>query len=108
MGLKRLGNRVLIVDLDPQAALTISAGLPAGQLTSSVYQTLLDENVDPLPIIQETISGVDVLPATIDLAAAEVELVNVTLRELVLKDVLAKLRPRYDHILIDCPPVSVS
>ena len=104
VGLKRLGYRVLIVDLDPQAALTISAGLPAGQLTSSVYQTLLDENVDPLPIIQETISGVDVLPATIDLAAAEVELVNVTLRELVLRDVLAKLRPRYDHILIDCPP----
>jgi chromosome partitioning protein len=47
---------------------------------------------------------VDILPATIDLAAAEVELINATLRELVLKDVLAKLRPRYDHILVDCPP----
>ena len=55
-------------------------------------------------MIRETTSGVDVLPATLDLAAAEVELVNMTLRELVLKDVLAKLQPRYDHILIDCPP----
>jgi chromosome partitioning protein len=45
-----------------------------------------------------------VLPATIDLAAAEIELVNMTLRELVLRDVLEKLRPKYDHILIDCPP----
>ncbi len=46
----------------------------------------------------------DVLPATIDLAAAEIELVNMTLRELVLRDILAKLRSRYNHIIIDCPP----
>ncbi len=104
VGLQRLGRRVLLVDLDPQAALSVSAGIPIAHLTASVYQTLLDENVDPLPIIRETLSGVDILPATIDLAAAEVELVNMTLRELVLRDVLAKLRPRYDHILIDCPP----
>src|SRR5205823_13146019 len=64
----------------------------------------LDDKVDPISILQETNSTVDVLPATIDLAAAEIELVNMTLRELVLKDVLIKLRPRYDHILIDCPP----
>jgi len=104
VALQRLGRRVLLVDLDPQAALSVSAGIPIAQLTSSVYQALLDENVDLISIIRGTVSGVDVLPATIDLAAAEVELVNMTLRELVLKDVLTKLRPRYDHILIDCPP----
>ena len=104
VALHRLGKRVLLVDLDPQAALSVSAGIPIAHLTASVYQALLDEKVDPLPIIRETVAGVDVLPATIDLAAAEVELVNMTLRELVLRDVLAKLRPRYDHILIDCPP----
>jgi chromosome partitioning protein len=103
-GLQRRGRRVLAVDLDPQAALSASVGIPVAHLTASVYQALLDEHVDPLPIICETRSGVDILPATIDLAAAEVELVNMTLRELVLRDVLAKLRPRYDHILIDCPP----
>jgi chromosome partitioning protein len=104
VALHRLERRALVVDLDPQAALSVSAGIPIAHLTSSIYQALLDDKVDPLPIIHGTASGVDVLPATIDLAAAEIELVSMTLRELVLKDVLTKLRPRYDHILIDCPP----
>src|SRR3954447_6695191 len=104
VGMYRLGRRVLLVDLDPQASLSVSMGVPIAHLTMSVYQALLDDQLDPLPIIRETLSGVDVLPATIDLAAAEVELVNVTLRELVLRDLLDKLRARYDHVLIDCPP----
>ena len=102
--LRRMGRRVLLVDLDPQAALSASAGISIAHLTISVYQALLDDALDPFTIIRETASGVDVLPATIDLAAAEIELVNMTLRELIVKDLLAKLRPRYDHILIDCPP----
>jgi len=104
VALQRRGRRVLLLDLDPQAALSASIGVPVAHLTASIYQALLDENIDPVPIIRATISGVDILPATIDLAAAEVELVSMTLRELVLRDVVAKLRPRYDHILIDCPP----
>jgi chromosome partitioning protein len=104
VGLHRLGRRVLLVDLDPQASLSASAGIPIAHLATSVYQALLDEDVDPLSIIHGTPSGVDILPATIDLAAAEVELVNMTLRELVLRDMLTKLRPRYDHVIVDCPP----
>jgi chromosome partitioning protein len=104
VGLQRLGKRVLLVDLDPQAALTVSAGISLPHVTVSIYQALLDDAVDPASVIRETTSGVDVLPATLDLAAAEVELVNMTLRELVLKDVLSKIQHRYDHILIDCPP----
>lgn len=104
VALRRLGRRVLLVDLDPQAALSASAGISVAHLTTSIYQALLDDSMDPVPIILEAASGVDILPATIDLAAAEIELVNMTLRELVLKDVLAKIRSRYDHILIDCPP----
>jgi chromosome partitioning protein len=104
VGLQRLGKRVLLVDLDPQAALTVSAGISLPHVTVSIYQALLDDAVDPASVIRETASGVDVLPATLDLAAAEVELVSMTLRELVLKDVLSKIQHRYDHILIDCPP----
>jgi chromosome partitioning protein len=95
---------VLLVDLDPQAALSVSAGISIAHLTASIYQVLLDPNIDPASVVRSTVSGVDVMPATIDLAAAEVELVSVTLRELVLKDVLTAVRGRYDHILIDCPP----
>jgi len=104
VALQRLGRRVLLVDLDPQAALSVSAGIPIAHLPASIYQALLDDKVDPRPLIHQTVSQVDVLPATIDLAAAEIELVNMTLRELILKELLAKLRPHYDHILIDCPP----
>lgn len=104
VALHRMGRRVLLVDLDPQASLTVSAGISVAHLTTSVYHALLDEKIDPVTIIKSTLSNVDILPATIDLAAAEVELMSMTLRELVLKDVLVKLRPRYDHILIDCPP----
>jgi excisionase family DNA binding protein len=94
VGIHRLGRRVLLVDLDPQASLSVSIGVPIAHLTASVYQALLDEQIDPIPIIRETLSGVDILPATIDLAAAEIELVSMTLRELVLRDLLDKLRPR--------------
>ncbi|MGI8552037.1 MAG: AAA family ATPase [Dehalococcoidia bacterium] len=104
VALQRLGRRVLLVDLDPQAALSASAGISLPHLTVSIYQALLNDQLDPTTIIHQTASGIDVLPATIDLAAAEIELVNMTLRELVLKDVLAKLRPSYEHILLDCPP----
>ena len=104
VALQRLGRRVLLVDLDPQASLSVSAGVPIAHLSVSIYQALLDDKLDPAPIVVKAVSGVDVLPATIDLAAAEVELVSMTLRELILRDVLTKLKDNYDHILIDCPP----
>ncbi len=102
--LKRAGRRVLLVDLDPQAALSASAGIPIAHLSRSIYQALLDDSVDPATLIHHALSGVDVLPATLDLAAAEIELVNSISRELILKDVLAKVSASYDHVLIDCPP----
>ena len=104
VGLQRLGRRVLLVDLDPQASLSQSAGIHVAGLTASVYHCLLDESLDPLTVIKPTESGVDILPANIDLAAAEIELVNMTLRELVLRDILGKVKSRYHHIIIDCPP----
>ncbi len=104
VALARRGRRVLLVDLDPQAALSVSAGIPVAHLSMSIYQALLDDSVSPTSIVVHTGSGVDVLPATIDLAAAEVELINTTLRELVLKDMLSHVVADYDHILIDCPP----
>jgi chromosome partitioning protein len=103
VALHRQGRRVLLVDLDPQAALTVSAGIPPAAVTLSVYNVLL-EGTAAKSVIRPTSSGVDLLPSTIDLAAAEIELVNMMQRELVLKDTLGPLRADYDDILIDCPP----
>jgi chromosome partitioning protein len=95
---------VLLVDLDPQASLSVAAGVPVADLTASVYHFLLDETVDAVAVVHRTASGVDILPSTIDLAGAEIELVSVMSRELVLKNRLTEVRRRYDHVLIDCPP----
>jgi chromosome partitioning protein len=101
--LQRRGRRVLALDLDPQAALSVSLGVVPATLTTSMYRALMDAGLDPRSVIRETPSAVDVLPATIDLALAELELVNMMQRELVLRDLLSKLRPHYDHVVIDCP-----
>ena len=104
VALHRRGRRVLLVDLDPQSSLSISAGLAVAKLTATIYELLTDKIQDPLPTIQHTRSGPDILPSTIDLALAEIELVMMTNRESRLKRVLSPLRDLYDYILIDCPP----
>jgi len=104
VALQHRGYRVLLVDLDPQASLTASVGLSAAGLERSVYNALLGEDTRVQDIIVKTHAGVDLLPSTIDLSAAEIELVNMMQRELVLKDLVEPLRTKYDHIIIDCPP----
>ena len=104
VALHRLGNKVLLIDLDPQASLTASTGIPVARLKRSIYDVLLDQSIKPAEVIERTASGVDILPSTIDLAAAEIELVNMMQREMILRDVIDQVRPKYDHIIIDCPP----
>ncbi len=99
--LRDQGNRILVIDLDPQASLSSSLDAAHSPLTTSVYQTLLNEDADPADVIRQTPIGIDLLPAAIDLALAEVELVNMMQRELIVRDLVAKIRSRYEHILID-------
>jgi chromosome partitioning protein len=104
-GLQKLGKRVLLVDLDPQSALTASLGINPADLALSVYNVMIDdEGVSATSIIQSTDSGLDVLPATIDLSAAELELVSELGRESILRDALEAVKGNYDYILIDCNP----
>jgi len=95
--------RVLLVDLDPQAALSYGVGIQADNLSHTIYDALVNDQ-DSAELIRPVSEQVDVLPANIDLAAAEIELVTVLGRELVLKDVLAPLSSRYAFTLIDCGP----
>ncbi len=98
-------QEVLLVDFDPQGGCALGLGIEPGALELSVYDALLDRNCDVEDVLQKTsVHGVDLLPANIDLAAAEIMLVQEVAREQSLMRVLAPLRVKYDFILIDCPP----
>jgi chromosome partitioning protein len=99
----QLGQRVLIVDLDPQACLTFSVGYDPESISCSVHQ-VLGGQAGAQDALLETDEGPDLLPATIELATAEQVLMNRTGRERLLKDALAPLLSSYDFVVVDCPP----
>jgi len=104
--LAELGQKVLLVDLDPQSCLTFSLGIDPEDLEISVHH-VLTKGVDASEVILETDDGVDLLPATIELARAEADLLTRTGREHVIRGVvedLASSGAHYDWILLDCPP----
>ena len=100
--LAELGSRVLLVDLDPQACLTFSLGIDPEDLEVSVHH-VLTKGLEPTEVIVTTEDGVDLLPATIELARAEADLLTRTGREYVLRAALEDLDD-YDWVLLDCPP----
>lgn len=97
------GRKVLLVDVDPQGALSAGLGLDPLELKQTIYNVLRGE-VDAAAVVHDTDTGCSLLPANIDLAASEIELVSEPGRERILKEKLAALSERYDYILIDCPP----
>ncbi len=100
-----LGRRVLLVDFDPQGALSVGLGIDAHDLDLSVYNLLMERGLPMDEVVLKTdIPGMDLLPANIDLSAAEVQLVNEVAREQALARALRPARPDYDVILIDCQP----
>jgi chromosome partitioning protein len=102
VALAELGHRVLLVDLDPQACLTFSLGIDPEDLELSVHH-VLTKGTAPAEVIVTTEDGVDLLPATIELARAEADLLTRTGREHVLSSVLDEVEG-YDWVLLDCPP----
>ena len=95
-------NRVLIMDMDPQASLTTFMGLAPENLSKTIYEAVVGE--EDLAIHPELIHGMSFAPANINLSAAELELVAALMREMRLKNALAPILDKYDYILIDCPP----
>jgi chromosome partitioning protein len=100
------GKCVLIVDLDPQAGATTSLGFNPEELTVTTYQVLTrpDEVPAETAIEQTSIAGVELLPANLDLAGAEVELISNPAWGSTLRDVVRPLNDRYDFLVLDCPP----
>jgi chromosome partitioning protein len=103
--LAELGRRVLLVDFDPQGALSVGLGIAAQQLDVTVYNLLTERGHDVHAVVQRSkVDGLDVLPANIDLSAAEVQLVGEVAREQILARVLRPVLDDYDVVLIDCQP----
>lgn len=99
--LKRQGKRVLLVDIDPQANLTTSAGISPD--VSPTVDAVFREQISAQSTIVKTASG-DIIPSSLDLSKAERDITNVIDRERILRRQLEPLREQYDFILIDCPP----
>ena len=98
------GKRVLVVDFDPQGNATSGFGIDKDQLQYDVYNALMDSTPMADVVVPSAAEGVDVAPATIQLAGAEIELVSVMARESVLRYVLDEVRNDYDYVFVDCPP----
>ena len=102
--LGQLGKQVLLVDLDPQGNSSSGLGIEKSQVHNCVYDVLLNDVAIEDVIIPDVGEGLDLVPATINLAGAEVELVSEMARENRLKDAVGSLRGKYDYVFIDCPP----
>jgi chromosome partitioning protein len=99
------GRRVLLVDFDPQGALSVGLGIQPHDLEATVYNLLMERGTNPAEVVVKTnVAGMDLLPSNIDLSGAEVQLVHEVGREFVLGGVIEPLLPDYDVVLIDCQP----
>ena len=94
----------LLVDSDPQGGLSIALGLPAYDLEFTLYSILTDTRIPIAAVTHHIRPHLDVIPANIDLAGAELQLVAMMGREFILRDALTSVRDRYNFVLIDCPP----
>lgn len=103
--LSQYGRRVLIVDFDPQGAATVGLGINANTVEDTVYTALFNPRMDVHDVIRHTdFENLDIMPANIDLSAAEVQLVTEVGREQVLAGVLRQVKDEYDVIIVDCQP----
>ena len=103
--LAECGRKVLLVDFDPQGALSVGLGVPTHELDVTIYNLLVERGHDVRDVVQHTrTENLDIIPANIDLSAAEVQLVGEVAREMALARVLRPIADEYDVVLIDCQP----
>ena len=99
-----MGKKVLLIDLDPQGNATSGVGIEKTNTTKTIYNVIDGDAIIDEVIVSTSVSGLEFIPATIDLAGAEIDLVQMPNRENVIKNRLVRIKDRYDYIFIDCPP----
>lgn len=102
--LAELGKKVLVVDMDPQGNTTSGLGVDKNGVNYTVYELILGECAASEAVVSTAIKNLDLIPANVNLAGAEIELLEIKNREYVLRDELDYIADDYDFILIDCPP----
>ena len=103
-GIGKLGKKVLLIDIDPQGNATSGVGIDKRTVEYSSYSVMIDDVKAQDAIVHTQFSGLDIIPSSMELAAAEIELVELEHREAKLKNALALVKADYDFIFIDCPP----
>ncbi len=98
------GKRVLLIDNDPQGNLTSGVGVDKNSLEKSIYHVLINEASIEDVILHTSFERLDILPGSVDLAGAEIELIDFEDREFLLKKQILKVKDAYDYIIVDCPP----
>ena len=102
--LAEAGQKVLLIDIDPQGNATSGVGIDKNNVDKTVYDVILRECSIEDAIIHNVYDNLDELPSNVNLAGAEIDLIDVDRREYVLKDEISKVRKKYDYIIMDCPP----
>ena len=98
------GKKILVVDADPQGNCTSGFGIEKNEQENTLYELLLDECSTQECILRDVVPGIDLIPANINLAAAEIELIGIHRKEFILRDALDYVRDDYDYVIMDCPP----
>ena len=102
--LAELGKKVLAIDMDPQGNMTSGLGIDKNGVEYTVYDLIIGEAEIEKVICKEALGNLDVLPANVDLSAAEIELIGVDNKEYIIRNEVGKIKENYDYIIIDCPP----
>lgn len=98
------GQKVLAIDMDPQGNMSSGLGLDKDSIDRTVYDIIIGESNVEEVLQKEVLENVDILPANIDLSAAEIELIGIDDKEYIIRNAIGAIKDQYDFIIIDCPP----